>query len=461
MRVRYRYISLQLGYNIQLPRKMKFVNLRTKIQNYYKKLLPALRIATLVARTRRDEQLYDEAQGIRLCQTCWSDDPEHNTPSYDAALYDLTLQDAVTVLPHFKPPVDDSIADELPPSPPLPDSSTQEAISFEKYYGVPQAEAWPIFDQLDPLVWFQQEKALADTFFFSQGSQLTIQRAKEAAMTVQYKLPSVCLIARAGPPSFSDMHGAFLSGGKNSNDAPIVIDTGASISITPYRSDIISDLEECDVVLHGLSDTVKVEGIGWVEWSIQDTFGQVAKIRTRAYLVPEGHVRLLSPQHYFKLYEDDASVVVKPKCEFDAHWLQLHTVDGNILKLPFDSGNNLPYAFLDVHSCTPDPSAHLSAYLHKNAGQAFVDARNLILDSNHNMTPPQKELQLWHQRLGHLGYQWVQDLMRKHKQVVGEPPDHPIIPTREDKVSTCDAPKCAACQLAKQHLQVLAIPRRR
>ena len=146
--------------------------------------------------------LYDEVQGIRLCQICWSDEPEHNTPSYDAVLYDLTLQDAVTVLPHFEPPVDDRITDALLPSPPLPDSSTQEAISFEKYYGVPQAEAWPIFDQLDPLVWFQQEKALADTFFFSQGSQLTIKRAKEAAIAVQYKLPSVCLIARAGPPSF-------------------------------------------------------------------------------------------------------------------------------------------------------------------------------------------------------------------------------------------------------------------
>ena len=84
---------------------------------------------------------------------------------------------------------------------------------------------------------------------------------------------------------------------RTSNDAPIVIDTGASILTTPYRSDIISDLKECDVVLHGFSDAVKVEGIGWVEWSIQDMFGQVAKIRTHAYLVPEGHVRLFSPQH--------------------------------------------------------------------------------------------------------------------------------------------------------------------
>ena len=181
---------------------------------------------------------------------------------------------------------------------------------------------------------------------------------KEAAIVVQYKLPSVCLIAHAGPPSFSDMHGVFLTGGKKASDTPIVLDTDASISITPFRSDIVSDLEECDVVLHGLSDTVKVEGIGWVEWSIQDTFRQVAKIRTHAYLVPEGHVRLFSPQADFKLYEDDEAIVAKPKCEFDAHWLHLHTVDGNSLKLPFDSGTTLPYMFLDSHSHTPDPSVH-------------------------------------------------------------------------------------------------------
>ena len=85
-----------------------------------------------MARTRHDKQLYDEAQGIRLCQICWSDEPEHNTLSYDAALYDLTIQDAVTVLPKYEPS-DDTLKDVLPPSLPLPDLSTQEAISFEKY----------------------------------------------------------------------------------------------------------------------------------------------------------------------------------------------------------------------------------------------------------------------------------------------------------------------------------------
>ena len=55
--------------------------------------------------------------------------------SYDTAIYDLTSQDAVTVLPSYEP-FDDPLKDVLPSSLPLPDSSTQEELSFEKYYGV-------------------------------------------------------------------------------------------------------------------------------------------------------------------------------------------------------------------------------------------------------------------------------------------------------------------------------------
>jgi hypothetical protein len=65
-------------------------------------------------------------------------------------------------------------------------------------------------------------------------------------VAVQYKLPFV-LIARAAPPNTSEMHGVFLTGGIHKNDAPIVLDTGASISMTPYESDFVSDLEEYDV----------------------------------------------------------------------------------------------------------------------------------------------------------------------------------------------------------------------
>jgi hypothetical protein len=81
---------------------MRFACLRTKVQNYYKKLLPVLRLATLGAHTHHDVQLYDEALGVLLCQIIF-DEPEYCTPSYDTSLYDTTLQDAVTMLPIYEP----------------------------------------------------------------------------------------------------------------------------------------------------------------------------------------------------------------------------------------------------------------------------------------------------------------------------------------------------------------------
>jgi hypothetical protein len=140
-------------------------------------------------------------------------------PSYDAAIYDLTLQDAVTVLPSYEP-FNDPLKDVLPMSLPLPDSSMQEELSFEKYYGVTQAAAWPIFNQLDPLEWFQQEKALVDANFMTLESQQVIKRVKESAVAVQYKLPFM-LIACAAPLNTSEMHGIFLTGGVHKNDTPM------------------------------------------------------------------------------------------------------------------------------------------------------------------------------------------------------------------------------------------------
>jgi hypothetical protein len=262
--------------------------------------------------------------------------------------------------------------------------STQEEISFEKYYGVTQAEAWPIFNQLDPLEWFQQEKALTDVSYWTLESQKVLKKAKESAITVQYKLPFV-LIAHSAPPNTTDVHGVFLTGGIHRNDVHFVLNTGASTSITPYESDLVSPLEECDVELHGLSDTIKVEGIGWVEWSIQDSFGQAAKIHSCAYLVPAGNIRLYSPQAYFKHYVNEP-VVQNPKCTFDAHWLQIYTVDGNCLKLAYDPGNNLPYMFLNSHSCAA-PAGMSKAHLMKHRGKALEDTHNLMLDSNYNLNP--------------------------------------------------------------------------
>ena len=64
---------------------------------------------------------------------------------------------------------------------------------------------------------------------------------------------------------------------------PVVIDTGCSISITPLLQDFVTPLQDATVQeLTGITDTAKVEGIGWVEWPIRDQNGVIALIWTRA-----------------------------------------------------------------------------------------------------------------------------------------------------------------------------------
>jgi hypothetical protein len=82
---------------------------------------------------------------------------------------------------------------------------------------------------------------------------------------------------------------------------PIVIDTGASCSLTPNADDFIGSIKPSSVKsLTGLADDTEVVGEGLVEWTIRDVFGVTRTMRTQAYYVPKAHIRLLSPQSYFQ-----------------------------------------------------------------------------------------------------------------------------------------------------------------
>jgi hypothetical protein len=84
------------------------------------------------------------------------------------------------------------------------------------------------------------------------------------------------------------------------DDLPIVIDSGATLSLTPNRSDFIGELRPAPMAeLNGLSSTTAVEGFGTVEWTIRDLFGTMRTICTQAYYVPQATIRLFSPQAYF------------------------------------------------------------------------------------------------------------------------------------------------------------------
>ena len=77
--------------------------------------------------------------------------------------------------------------------------------------------------------------------------------------------------------------------------------------------------------------------------------------------------------------------------------------------------------------------------------------QHYLHEINHNLSKPQKKVKLWHCRLGHAGFSWIQDLMRTKKENVGDPSQPPVLTVSNPTTLSCAHPKCAACFFAKQH----------
>ena len=215
-------------------------------------------------------------------------------------------------------------------------------------------------------------------------------------------------------------------------EVPVVIDTGASCSLTPNIQDFIGPLRPCGSRITGLDSTTTVAGIGTIQWTIQDATGTVKFIRCEAYYVPNATIRLFSPQQFFQerggghLYSDK-----------DRTLLTLD--DGATLEFPYDPGSRLPMMLTRDFIQEQDRVAGLSMeecnfLTSTHAMPSLVDSTNL------NMTSSQKELLLWHWKLGHANMRWIQALASV-----------PILPTRAgSRMSSCERPLCTACQLSKQ-----------
>ena len=85
------------------------------------------------------------------------------------------------------------------------------------------------------------------------------------------------------------------------HNPPVVLDTGASTTITPILSDFVTPIKPTSLQhIKGLSGNARVMGEGIVEWYIVDYWNVTRKIRTKAYYVPAAQIRLFSPQSYFQ-----------------------------------------------------------------------------------------------------------------------------------------------------------------
>jgi hypothetical protein len=220
-------------------------------------------------------------------------------------------------------------------------------------------------------------------------------------------------------------------------DYPIVIDTGASVSVTPNPDDFTEGIRTSTMTeLKGLNDVTTVQGYGPVNWTIYDSNDVVRTIRTTAFYVPEASIRLFSPQSYFQEVNGGSLLVDKDKAI-------LSTRDGDLV-FPHNCCMNLPLML---------PASHKQS---KTVGVFREDIQELLVstasmmsvadETNQNITATQKELLLWHWKLGHCNFQWVQALAAKPRTQDAKP----LLLVKLPGVSSTVPPKCTACQLAKQ-----------
>ena len=250
-------------------------------------------------------------------------------------------------------------------------------------------------------------------------------------------------------------------------DTPIVSDTGASTSLTPFRDDFVS-FTPCDMEITGIGAMSPGRGRGIVRWKIYDQNNVTTTIETTALYMPEANIRLYSPQNHFieknggRLVLDQRTVNIEfPK-------------SSKTFSIPFHRGSNLPLIMLSnskqdgVHySCTTGitPNCHLSDMLGATGSHSFLadilpgdtdgdTLMNSVYDKrNINLSGPQHELLAWHYRLGHVSMWTLQQLLRPKKfkdKADGVLPKTMIVETKFNSTHRCVVPQYAACNLAKR-----------
>jgi hypothetical protein len=277
--------------------------------------------------------------------------------------------------------------------------------------------------------------------------------------------------------SYPGQSSIFL-GSFNAMNIPIVLDSGASKSLSPCKEDFVT-FTETSISISGIGSNADVKGTGLVRWKIYDQKNQIHIIETEAFYVPAAGIRLYSPQSHFKEHNSG-------NVHLDHHGVKLQPPHTNIiLSFPHNHCNNLPMMLV-----TNDGQKMKSMYVEEDLSQEFynigssidktptevllpddlaptgiMDALTEEFDScmvcqdisdstNLNLNPQQLELKGWHDKLNHVNFAWIQSLMSSTKELdhmdTDSTLDKPcIIPTKYKGTSSVQHPKCTACILGK------------
>ena len=291
-----------------------------------------------------------------------------------------------------------------------------------------------------------------------------IIQAIERNHIVLDSLPSFALSYNILTPGYEQV----LKFSDQDNDMPIVIDTGASRSLSPNKDDFVS-YTPLDSTIKGVGTTSRILGVGKVRWKITDMNNRDHTIETQAYHVPEASIRLYSPQFHFRECMRGELVAT---CDGISLKIPTGKTGFRQLEFPYQASSNLPMMLPSSH-----PSLHRALYSPASE-QSFFNAFEtnlpkfnpiyesvdievsreefaaLVDESNSNLSRSQKELLVWHWRLGHVDMNRIKTLMHPSKPLDSlesrgnlNPPV--VIETKNTKTHLCEVPKCQACIFAK------------
>jgi hypothetical protein len=202
-----------------------------------------------------------------------------------------------------------------------------------------------------------------------------------------------------------------------STSVPLILDTGASISITNSPHDFVGPIKPIqNTTVQGIAAGISVHGIGTVRYIVRDTMGAPYQLTIPGVLyAPACPSRLLCPRQLLSCPHSPTDNMT-----INAQGILL-TFAGRTVLAEYDTRTNLP-TLHTLSSITSCHSAHISA---------------VTPTGSPNLTTSQQIKLKWHCRLNHCNFNHVTQLMRSG--AIKVPPSVINAPT----------PLCLACQLGK------------
>ncbi len=212
--------------------------------------------------------------------------------------------------------------------------------------------------------------------------------------------------------------------------APIIFDSGASITITPYKSDFIGKVNTNpdaigETKVLGVNSHSLIKGVGRIRLLVHTDAGNRRYIETTAYYVPDARVRLLSTCRYMEEFRGQGSFFV---------------IDDTGCKFRFPQSQGGGEITFDVRGSNFIPRTTAYSQQYGKSGDTSKQTFMVLDNSNLNLTSSQKELLKWHFCLGHLNMRWIQKLFVRK-----------ILTSLDKDVTSANAIcNCMGCNLAKQ-----------